>query len=63
MAKIINVNDYQKGFTQGFEDGRAEGYTAGYEAAQAEFEPRLAKLVVELLELNARISVLDRKIQ
>ena len=58
MGKIINIGDYQKGF----DDGRADGYAEGYEAAEKMYEPCLAKLMVELLELNARVDVLTKRI-
>ena len=62
MAKKININDYQKGFDAGFQDGRADGYAEGYETAERELTERLKKFTIELLELNARVDVLMRKI-
>lgn len=62
MSKILNINDYGIGYDQGYADGHADGYAEGYDTAEKDFAPRLAKLMAELEELNARVAVMEKRI-
>lgn len=51
---------YDDGYVIGFEEGLRKGYDSGWNDAWMDFEPRIAKMWVELQTLNARISYLEK---
>lgn len=58
----LNINDYGIGYDQGYQDGHADGYAEGYDQTVKEYEGRIAKLVAEIRELDARVAVISRKL-
>lgn len=58
----LNPNDYGIGYDQGYRDGHADGYGQGYDDTVKEYENRIAKLVAEIRELDARVAVISRKL-
>ncbi len=56
---------YDAGFDAGYTDGHVKGYSEGLAEGFAEadtmYQERLRKLYAELLELNARIAVIEKK--
>lgn len=61
MPNDINADDYGWGYDQGYRDGCDDGYTDGWRACQAEYEEQLARLRVEIVTMQARVAVLQRK--
>lgn len=57
MGKILNVNDYSAGYSQ----GKSDGYVEGYDAGVAEYEHRIAVLIAEIRTLDARVAVALRR--
>lgn len=49
-------------YDQAHQTGYAKGYLDAKDQVEKEYEERIARLVAEIRELDARISVLSRKI-
>ena len=62
MSREINTDDYAWGYDQGLRDGREDGYLDGWHNCAKVYESRLADLAMELVTLNARLAVLERRI-
>lgn len=56
---------FDDGYDTGYRDGLLKGHRSGYEEAyqdvSADFETRIRTLNVEILELNARLAVLEKR--
>lgn len=57
-------DDFEKGYDDGFADGyakgRADGFAEAHNAIEVEYEERIQKLYVGMIELNARIGALEK---
>lgn len=52
---------YDVGYQDGLTRGRQDGYEEAYQDVSADFENRIRTLNVEILELNARLAVLEKR--
>ncbi len=59
IEKYVGQN-YDDGYYYGWEQGNRAGLKEGFDVAAKEYEYVLAKYVMELEILNARISYLER---
>lgn len=67
--KIESQQDYDTGFDAGYLEGLEKGREVGYEEAYDDaykdiehvYEDRIKHLYVELMEMEARIAVLERR--
>lgn len=62
MSNIINFRDYNAGYDEGYKDGRRGGYIEAHDIIEKEYEGRIAKLVVEIRELDARVAVISKRL-
>lgn len=59
---IIDDESYGYGYGAGYQDGQHKGYMDGWEDASHAYEARIAKLTTEIRLLEARVTVLAKKI-
>lgn len=61
--KQFNDSGYDAGYQDGLIKGRDLGFQEAYDDVFRQFELRINKMYGELLELNARVSVLERQLE
>jgi hypothetical protein len=62
MVNKVDTSSYQLGYDEGYADGQYSGYSRGWCDSAEEAHIRIAELTAEIATLEARVTVLSRRL-
>lgn len=58
MGDIVDIDTFGQGYDQGYQAGQIDGFRI----CENYYERKIAKILAEIMTLNARVTVLERKL-